>query len=726
MRRLVFSIIMASGLVMVGPSLAFADEPAPTVSVAATPGKKLCKVADKKLEELSGIVATKTGYIAVNDSTNVAANKKIFFLNTKCQVTNQVSFSGGGPRDPEDLILSPNGQTLWIADIGDNNYNRDERRENLTLWKMPANGSAKPTIHRVAYPAGDNHDAEALLLNGDGTPLIVTREFGKPAYVYQPTKPLQTNNETGVPLKRVAQITVSATETPGSMYGRLGNKSISGGAVAPGGGKVVLRTYTDALEWDVTGGNVIAALQQKPRTTALPNEPSGEAITYTADGKSFLTVSDMNGDTETANYIQQYTPATTVAAVKKSAGDSGASSGAAWYADLTLGEITAMVGGVGVFGLILVGVGVLGIVRHRKRLADEPPAVVDDFENPLDGEKETELLTVGGTPQPAGLYGAAAARSGPAAGGGGVYGGAGAQPAGRNGVYGAPKGQPARPVRGPQGQPAGAPQGQPMGAPQGQTSGAPQGQPPRGPQGQPPRGPQGRPPRGPNGQPLRGPNGQPARGPQGQPARGPQGQPPRGPGGQPPRGPQGQPPGAPQGQPARGPQGQPARGPQGQPPRGPGGQPPRGPQGQPPRGPQGQPARGPQGQPPRGGQPARGPQGQPPTGGQGQPARGPQGQPPRGPGGQPPRGPQGQPPRGGQPARGPQGQPPTGGQGQPPRNPQGQPRNPQGQPRNPQAAAQRPPVVHGPQPAGRSQGDGYADYNRRPDRRFEHPGHGHR
>ena len=143
MRRLVFSIIVASGLVMVGPSLAFADEPAPTVSVAATPGKKLCKIADKRLNELSGIVATKSGYVVINDSTDVAANKRIFFLDTKCNVTKEIQFSGRGPRDPEDLVLSANGQTLWIADIGDNNYNKDDRRDNLTLWKMPVNGSAR-------------------------------------------------------------------------------------------------------------------------------------------------------------------------------------------------------------------------------------------------------------------------------------------------------------------------------------------------------------------------------------------------------------------------------------------------------------------------------------------------------------------------------------------------------------------------------------------------------
>ncbi|WP_250001621.1 hypothetical protein [Actinoplanes sp. M2I2] len=646
MRRLVFPAIVALGLVVVGPSSAFADDPAPTVSVNATPGKKMCKITDERLDELSAIVATRTGYIVINDSTKIESHRRVFFLNTKCQIVNDAGYDGK-PLDTEDLALSPDGKKLWIADTGDNNYDNAERRPHVALWSMPADGSGEAVRHRVSYPEGDAHDAEALLMNGDGIPLIVTREIGKPTYVYQPTAPLKAKSEESVPMKRVAELSVSATQTNGNPLARIGNRTVSGGAVAPGGTKVALRTYTDALEWDVTNGDVVGALKKKPRTTGLPDEPTGEAISYSPDGKYFYTVSDLNGETAAANYILRYTPATTVATAAK---DGGEESGDSWYANLELSDITYAVGGVGLLGLILVGVGVLGIVRHRKRVAGAPAVADDDddFRSPLKGGPGTELVGVGGAPQRAGVYGGA--RSGPVSG----------APRG-TGVYGGPAGSAAGPAAGgavsgskANGRPV---NGQPQPARAGVYGG--DGQPPRGPQGQPPRGPQGQPPRGPQGQPPRGPQGQPARAPQGQPPRGPQGQPPRGPQGQPPRGPQGQPPRGPQDQPARAPQGQPPRGPQGQPARAPQGQPPRGPQGQPARAPQGQPPRGPQGQPPRApqGQPPRGPQGQPPRGPQGQPARAPQGQPPRGPQAQPPRGPQGQPPRG------PEGQPPRGGSG---------------------------------------------------------------
>jgi hypothetical protein len=585
MRRLVFSIIVAMGFVMVGSSSASAEDPtpAPTVSAKATPGKKLCKITDKRLDEISGLVATKSGYVVINDGTEDDAKKKIFFLNKKCAVTSEQAYSDKGPFDPEDMVLSADGKTLWIADIGDNNVRGADPkpRPSIAVWKMAADGEKKPTLYRMTYPDGDEHDAEAILIDGDGLPLVVTKEIGASAGIYKPSGPLVAKSTTGVAMTKVGEVTVNATETAGNAVARIGNRTITGGAVAPGGNKVVLRTYTDALEWDVANGDVVAALKSEPRTTGLPNEPFGEAISYTTDGSRFLTVSDMNGDTETVSYIREYDPATEVAAISTKSGNS--TTGAAWYTDLD--NLTYLVAAIGGLGLLLVGAGVFGIVRFRKSPRATAASESDDLPGGLStADPETELIGVGGVPQRGG-----AAYGRPGGGGGPVYGAAQSGPPGgpgpqQRGVYG--------------GAPAGAPAGAAAGA--GQYRRPAGQQPPRGPQpGGGPRGPQPQPPRGPQqgGPQQGGPRGpQPGGGP-----RGPQQQPPRGP----------QPGGGP-----RGPQQMPPRGPQQQPPRGPqpgGG--PRGPQPQPPRGPQ---QGGPQQGGPRGPQPGGGP-------------RGPQQQPPRGP-----------------------------------------------------------------------------------------------
>jgi hypothetical protein len=516
MRRLVLSIIMASGLVMVGAGSASA-EPVPTTGAAKpVPGKKVCKIADSKLTALSGMVATKDGFVVVNDGVPEQSGRKIFFLDAKCKVTKTVSFSGDGPLDTEDMALTADGETLWIADTGDN----DKDRNTVALWSMPADGSKEPTIHRLSYPEGDKHDAEALLVSADGSPIIVTKETSKVSGVYVPTGPLKTKNTVGVPMRKAGEVTVPLSTTPASGVAALGRGMITGAAMAPGGGKVTLRTYTDALEFDVADGDVLAALKNKPRVTSLQNEPFGEAITYSADGKNFLTVSDMDnisGDVD--NWILQYTPAAVTAktlsgtaAVKPGGG------GQSWFAKLSLDDITWLVGGVGILGAILVGLGIFGIVRSRKRAAKNPPEPAGrkgppTGPKPLDAEAPTAMISLddgrpadelqgagqrgggvygGGRPSAAaagpGVYGAKPAPPVPP-GSGGVYGGS--QPSGRpgsGGVYGAPPPPP----------PAGRPSG-PTGRPQGPTDR------PQGPTGR-PQGPTGRPP-GPTGRPPGPPNG---------------------------------------------------------------------------------------------------------------------------------------------------------------------------------------------------------------------------
>jgi hypothetical protein len=529
MRRLVFPVIFASGLVMVGPVPAFA-EPAPAVTSAkAAAGKKICKITDPALPELSGIVATENGFVVVNDGADDASRRKIFFLDDECDITKKVDYPSR-PLDTEDLVLSADGDTLWIADIGDNNARtkNGETRATIGLWSMPADGSEEPKIHRVAYPDGDKHDAEALLFNGDGTPIIVTKEVTGKTLLYTPTGPLKAGSQKGVPLKRAGEIELPSSDTPGIPIARLAQTTVTGGAVAPGGGRVTLRTYLDAYEWDVADGDVIGALKNKPRKTGLPNEPFGEAITYSADGKLFYTVSDMGtgADPESANYILRYTPATNIVEAKTNAAAAGAGDDTSWYSDLSLTDITYLIGGVGVLGLLLVGAGVFGIVQSRKKRGLEPKAKSTDptgGPDPLDAK--TELLSVGGAPQRPGVYGGnrppAGAPSGP-----GVYGAKTGGPAGSpgsskgSGVYGGA----GRPPRG--GQPAGrpAPAG-PGGQPPARPGGGRPAVPPAGPGGQParPAQPGGRP--GQGGQPRPGQGGQPRPGQGGQPRPGQGGQP---------------------------------------------------------------------------------------------------------------------------------------------------------------------------------------------------------
>ncbi|MET8528649.1 hypothetical protein [Micromonospora sp. NPDC005172] len=452
MRRVVSSVTVALGLL--GATVALAGvavaAPAPGSSQppAATPGKKRCSVTDDRLRELSGLVATKTGYIVINDGTDVEGRKRIFFLDSKCKVVKEpVRYSGQGPFDTEDLAVSPKGDTLWIGDIGDNTTSK-QRRTRIAVWTMPINGSKQPVLHRLSYPDNKPRDAEALLVGADGLPLIITKVASGNSEIFTAAAKLKSGDTPPVPMKKVGEIKLpkTSTENPLSVYGRA---AITGAARSPDGTRVVIRTYADAFEYDVTGDDIAGALTTgKPRVTPLA-DPFGEAISYTPDGKTFVTVSD--GGQLTADEtidVLSYTPSTSAAAPLAAAAGTKPAAGKSWMDGLSFDDITYLVGAVGVLGLLLVGAGIVGIVRARRR----PPTADDAADDPDDrsGTPGVDGVPPGGGRSNAGVYGGAAAgggvygggsgRGGPAPAGGAVYGGGGARPAGAGGGSGRPAG----------------------------------------------------------------------------------------------------------------------------------------------------------------------------------------------------------------------------------------------------------------------------------------------
>jgi hypothetical protein len=245
-------------------------------------GERVCQVSDDRLTEISGLAATPTGYVVVNDGSDDASHRKIFFLDRRCSVVRTVSYPSR-PRDTEDLARAADG-TLWIADIGDN----DGTRSTIALWQL-APGAKKPKLCRLTYPDGP-HDAEALLLGPDGTPIVVTKAAAT-ATMYVPGTPVRAGRTT--PLRPAGTVTLPLTGTsnPFSLPGRL---VVTGGAVSPDGQRAVLRTYADAFEFDVAGGDVVRALTQgKPRVIPLPDEPQGESVAYSPDGATLLTISEV-------------------------------------------------------------------------------------------------------------------------------------------------------------------------------------------------------------------------------------------------------------------------------------------------------------------------------------------------------------------------------------------------------------------------------------------------
>lgn len=347
----------------------------PSAAPEPKPGKKLCAISDDRLREISGLVSTKNGYIGVADgSSELQSQLEVFELDPKCQVTERHSFQRD-PFDPEDLAIAEDG-TLWVADIGDNQLERDT----VALWKIAPDRNSV-SIYRLTYPDG-KYDAEALLMQPDGTPVIVTKDLkgGGVSGIYVASAPLKEDDS--VPLKKAGEFKLSNTGTGGNQFGVVGQKLVTGGAVSADGSRAVVRTYADAYEWKVTGGDIAKALTTgKPVRTPLPDEPQGESITYSSDGEKFITATEATTATEQPRLFS-YTPAKPAPPKPSAKPGSG---GPGWFSGLGLQDIKLIIAGFGVLGLVLVFLGVWGISRSRRSGGKDGASPHGPDDGPPDG-----------------------------------------------------------------------------------------------------------------------------------------------------------------------------------------------------------------------------------------------------------------------------------------------------------------------------------------------------
>ncbi|WP_208544423.1 hypothetical protein [Saccharomonospora piscinae] len=229
-----------------------------------------CTIGDPALAELSGLAVDDHGVYAVNDG---GTRVEVVVLGNDCE-TRDVLTAPTDPYDVEDLALGPDG-TLWLGDTGDNL----RRRETVALHALARDGTSQ--LYRLTYPDGAQ-DAEALIMAGDGTPYIVTKNVLGNAGVYRPAAPLREPGPT--PLERVGTVPLTPTDTQGGPAGVVGTVTVTGAALSADGGVVALRTYTDAYLYPVVGHDIAEALRQEPVRVPLPDEPQGEAIAFTGDG----------------------------------------------------------------------------------------------------------------------------------------------------------------------------------------------------------------------------------------------------------------------------------------------------------------------------------------------------------------------------------------------------------------------------------------------------------
>lgn len=371
-----------------GASAAFAEDPTPTAGASGgdttnanlgpkTAGTAVCTLPSALLTQISGLAATATGFMVVEARDEDTL--RTYALDSACKATTK-KYTGANPLDPEDLVITEDG-TIWVGDIGD----KDGNRPHIAIHKIAPGGTAA-VPNRMVYTDGPK-DAHAFLIDGDGLPIILASVSGKAGVtLYKASKALVPNSTVIANLPTLANKGEFVPEKTGTSN-PTAESVVTGAARSADGKKVVIRTLSDAYEWDVPDGDVVKAITTtKPVITPLPDEAQGEAIAYTAE-KKFITIGfKPTSATENAK-ILSYTPFVPAPPADNNGGggepEPSKTSDQSWLSKLSFSQLTRIVAAVGVVGLVLAIAGIVGIRRARKRRREEEDEY-DDYDEDYD------------------------------------------------------------------------------------------------------------------------------------------------------------------------------------------------------------------------------------------------------------------------------------------------------------------------------------------------------
>ncbi len=253
------------------------------------------RIQSDEITESSGVAASlcQSGVLWThNDSGDDAF---IFAINMKGDHLGTWRVSGARNRDWEDIAAFKDGSGtcyLYIGDIGNNKGERAEQTvyrvkeppasadSSKTNKKSP--GQTEPSEALVFKYPDQLHDAETLLVQPkNGNLYILTKRIDGPSIVFK-IMPLFAGSET-VYAERVAEVSLPAVP----------NGLLTGGAISQDAMHVVLCDYSAAYVLDIgTLQNFDDVWKGKPVVVDLGDRKQGEAVTFSADGRSIIATSE--------------------------------------------------------------------------------------------------------------------------------------------------------------------------------------------------------------------------------------------------------------------------------------------------------------------------------------------------------------------------------------------------------------------------------------------------
>ena len=257
----------------------------------------VCQISDPRLNEASGLVASRRNpgyYYTHNDS---GGEPHVYVLDRSGRIVVTIRLAGATNTDWEDIALSPGNAPgsfdICVADIGDNK----SRRPEIVIYRLAepeldaatrARGvaDATPATIRCRYENGPRN-AEGFAVDRSGVGWVFSKRFDGKCDVYRLATPW--NPDAVNTLQRAGLLKFPDGTPPLATM-------VTAADISCDGARLVTRSYVAGWEWQLSGGTspnaLSAACEHLPSALRLAPEQQGEAICFSADGKSLLTISE--------------------------------------------------------------------------------------------------------------------------------------------------------------------------------------------------------------------------------------------------------------------------------------------------------------------------------------------------------------------------------------------------------------------------------------------------
>jgi len=272
---------------LLGPLAAGQSQPsAQTARLKYGPPRELCKLADRAINESSGLAASpryKGVFWTHNDS---GGKPTIFAFNEKGVALATVTVSGAKARDWEDMaaFTYKRRSFLIIGDVGDN----FSKRNSYTLYVLaepmmrPDRKGQKLTarlLQTLEYVYTDGkHNCESISIDPTTrTIYTVSKVGGRECKVYAMPWP----GRSGVSRLKAKPIATLKISTTTAMD------------ISPDGLRAIVLTYGDAYEY-VRGPKEtwVQGFAREARQIKMPRRTQGESICFGLDGKAMYLTSE--------------------------------------------------------------------------------------------------------------------------------------------------------------------------------------------------------------------------------------------------------------------------------------------------------------------------------------------------------------------------------------------------------------------------------------------------